>query len=255
LKQTRSLGISSPEGREVFELYISVESRPSVLAKISTIMGERMVDILAGNIQCSDDLGTGYDLFYVEMADATVTPKELVETLKKLDFVKDAQIESKADIRFETMMFPLTRSGHTRVFVVSADGWAALINSILSTFGTAGGVILHNQGVSVGGEIVESIKTIFHGRIESDLVIGNLKAYFGAVGLGVLNLSGDQLVTKVTIDQPVTSGKSPGLDQFLVGIVRGAIIKAYSRDYVVQNLGYEGGKIRFDLFREPSAKN
>ncbi len=250
------MGISSPEGREIFELYISVESRPSVLAKIATIMGERNVDILSGHLQCSDDKMTGYDLFYLEMADATVTPKELVETLKALDFVEDAQIEPKSKVKFETMMFPLTRSGHTRVFVLSADGWAALINSILNTFGTAGGVILHNQGVSVGGEIVDSIRTLFHLPGGSQLEMENLKAYFGAVGLGSLQLVGGLGGMNVTIEQPVMSGqKTPVVDQFLVGVVRGAAMKIFSRDYVVQNLTYDDGKIRFSLVTAQNASN
>lgn len=85
-----------------------------MLAKIATIMGERNVDILAGHIQCSDDKLTGYDLFYVEMADAKVTPQELVDALKALDFVEDVQIEPKSKVKFETMMFPLPAQG-TRV--------------------------------------------------------------------------------------------------------------------------------------------
>jgi hypothetical protein len=252
----RSLGISSPEGREIFELYISVKSRPSVLAKIATIMGERNVDILAGHMQCSDDKMTGYDLFYLEMADATVTPKELVDILKGLDFVEDARIEPKSKVKFETMMFPLTRSGHTRVFVLSADGWAALIDSILKTFGTAGGVILHNQGVSVGGEIIDSIRTLFRVPSGTQLEMENLKAYFGAVGLGSLEVTGGLGGMNVVIEQPVMSGqKMPVVDQFLVGVVRGAAVKIYSRDFVVQSLTYNEGKIRFILVAGQNASN
>jgi hypothetical protein len=254
--QRRSLGVSSPEGREIYELYLAVQSRPSVLASIATILGERNVDVLAGHMQCSDDKRTGFDLFYLEMADAKVTPEELVETMKSMDFVEEARIESKSRVKFETMMFPLTRSGHTRMFVLSANGWAALINSILSTFGTAGAVILHNQGVSVGGEIVESIKALFHTTVGTDLEIQNLKAYFGAVGLGILSMSGDQSGMKVTIDQPVMSGqKEPVADHFLVGVVRGAITKIYSSDYIVKNLVYADDRIGFDLAREQGLKN
>jgi hypothetical protein len=220
-------------------------------------MGEKNVDILAGHMQISDDKRTGYDLFYLEMAGATVTPNELVETLRSLDFVKDAQIEPKSKVKFETMMFPLTRSGHTRVFVLSADGWAALINSILVTFGTAGGVILHNQGVSVGEEIVDSIRTSFFSvPIGSQLEMENLRAYFGAVGLGRLLVDGSQNGMKVAIEQPVMSGqKKPVVDQFLVGVVRGAAVKIFSRDFVVEGLTYDGGKIRFDLVAGQNPKN
>ena len=255
MKQIRSLGVFSPEGLDVFELYISVESKPSVLAKIATIIGERNVDILAAHMQCSDEGRTGYDLFYLEMAQATVTPKELVDALKKLEFVKDVQIESKSNVRFETMMFPLTLSGHTRAFVLSSAGWAALVDSIMITFGTAGGVILHNQGVSVGAEIVDSIKALFRASVDSDLEMENLKAYFSAVGLGILSVSGDRKVVKVKIEQPVTSGQEDSVvDQFLVGVVTGAIIKIYADDYVVQKLSYQDGRVVFDLVREKPSR-
>jgi len=247
----RSLGIACPDGREIYELFVAVDSKPSVLAAVASALGERNIDVLSGSIQCSDDKLSGYDIFYVEMSEATVTPKELVEALKELPFVRDVKIESKSEIKFENMMFPLTRSGHTRVFVISADGWSALVDSILNTFGTAGGVILHNQGVSVGGEVVDSIRTLLHPSIKPGSEMANLKAYFRAVGLGVLEVSGDQRAMKVTVGQPVTSGKkSQGVDQFLVGIVRGAVSKIHSHNYVVQNLALVAGRIQFNLVRE-----
>jgi hypothetical protein len=84
----------------------------------------------------------------------------------------------------------------------------------------------------------------------------NLEAYFGAVGLGILHVSGDRKGMRVRIEQPVTSGqKNSVVDQFLVGIVRGAVNKIYLEDYMVQNLTYEDEKIVFDLVREKAAKN
>jgi predicted regulator of amino acid metabolism with ACT domain len=92
-ERLRSMRITSPPGQKVFDLHLTVESRPSILAKIATILGERNIDILAGGIECSDDMKTGYDLFYLEMANANVTPEELVKTLKAQSFVKEAEIE------------------------------------------------------------------------------------------------------------------------------------------------------------------
>ena len=92
-ERLRSMRVTSPPGEKVFDLYLTVESRPSILAKIATILGERNIDILAGGIECSDDKKTGYDLFYLEMANAKVTPEELLQTLKAQSFVKEAEIE------------------------------------------------------------------------------------------------------------------------------------------------------------------
>jgi uncharacterized protein with ACT and thioredoxin-like domain len=92
-ERLRSMRITSPPGQKVFDLFLTVESRPSILAKIAMILGESNIDILAGGIECSDDKKTGYDLFYLEMANAKVTPEELVKTLKAQSFVKEAEIE------------------------------------------------------------------------------------------------------------------------------------------------------------------
>lgn len=115
-------------------------------------------------------------------------------------------------------------------------------------------MILHNQGVSVGGEIIDSIRSLFHVPGGSQLEMENLRAYFGAVGLGTLLVTGDLRAMKVTIENPVMSGqKTPVVDQFLVGVVRGAVMKVFSGDYVVQDLTYDQGKIRFGLV--PARKN
>jgi len=246
-KQVRSLGIDSPPGRKIYELFVAVESRPSILAKIANLLGERNVDILAGGLQCSDDKKTGFDLFYVEMGDATISPEDLVATLKKQPFVKDAKIESKAKVRFETMMFPLTSGGHTRMFVISAEGWLVLVNSILKTFGTAGGVILHNQGVSVGEQMVEKIKGMFEAAAAKEQIIENLKAYFGAVGFGVLHATQFSGGYKIMIGQPVTAGGEGKFDQFLVGVVRGAMNKVLGSELVVKNIDYNASEVKFEL--------
>jgi len=125
----------------------------------------------------------------------------------------------------------------------------ALVNSILDTFGKPGGVILHNQGVSVGEQMVEKIRTMYGGPIGRELVIENLRAYFGAVGFGILQATSQEKGYRVTIEQPIT------FDQLLVGVVRGAVSKIDSREYVVDSLDYTGGKVRFDLVPGAASKS
>jgi hypothetical protein len=52
--------------------------------------------------------------------------------------------------------------------------------------------------------------------------------------------------TKKTTDPSSTADL---LDQFLVGIVRGAISKIFGSDYVVENLRFEDRKIKLKLKR------
>jgi hypothetical protein len=137
------------------------------------------------------------------------------------------------------------------MFVLSAEGWLALVNSILKTFGTAGGVILHNQGASVGEQMVEKIRGMFGASAAKDQVIENLKAYFSAAGFGVLGIAQFTAGYKVTIGQPVTSGGEGKFDQFLVGIVRGAMNRVIGSELVVKNIDYNASEVMFDLVQSP----
>ncbi|MDV3277602.1 MAG: ACT domain-containing protein [Nitrososphaerales archaeon] len=231
----RSAGIAAPSGRDVYEIYVVAKSRPGVLGEISGLLGQRSVDILQAHVQVSKDGGLGYIILYVEMADSKTTVNELLDELRKKGFVTEVKAESRNSIFFETMMFPLTSGGHYRIFAVGANEWLKLIDSLKASLGTAAGSILFQEGSAAGGSVVENIGKRFQGMDKSTFV-ENFRAFFSASGLGLLGEIGEGGAIEITIDKPAVTRKDGAvLDDFLIGVVAGALGKINSRKYAVRD--------------------
>lgn len=248
----RALGISAPPGKDVWEIYLQVESRPSILGKISDTLGKRNIDILGAHAQVSDDKKVGYIIFYVEMQGSTTTMDDLIKALKNEDFVLDVKAESRKRVFFESEMFPPTSGGHYRGFFTGASSWAGLVKSIVKQFGSGGEVILQSEGASVGEDIVQRIKEKLGGNVDRETMIDNVKALFRADGLGLLGLSIEEgaRAIDVSISDAVASGSGERvMDHFLIGFVRGALGSILSSGYTVEKPRYQDGRIEFTLRR------
>lgn len=248
----RSLGISVPEGRDVHEIYVKVLSRPSILGKISDLMGKRNIDIIGAHIQVSEDKTTGHILLYVEMADSTAKIEEVIYALRSQDYVKDVITYPRQEIFFEEIMFPLTSGGHYRVFVLGASVWAAIVKSLREMFGQTAGFVLRNEGTFAGRAAVSRIEGRFTSQglkiPEKRVLLENVIAYYKASGLGILEVKGEPSGFKVSITEGVLSGSSAeGVDDFLVGMVKGALEQIYGTNYLVQNLSFKEGRLSFEL--------
>lgn len=251
----RPLGISSPKGEGVCEIYLEVRFKPSVLGEISSVLGENKVSILEIQAHVSDDKEVGYVVIYAEMKDAKISLRRLVEKLKEKDFTIEARAEKKDSMFFENMMFPLTSGDHYRVFVVGTDEWIGMVDSLRKEFGSVADTIFHQQGIAAGEGLVVRIGSKLE-KPSIELLLENTKGFFSASGLGMLELSNlNEDTAKVTIKESImTSEKSggEGVDYFIVGIVRGALQKIFSVVYSVDDLKLVDRTISFKLVRVPS---
>lgn len=171
---------------------------------------------------------------YVEMADSKTPMNELLDELRRKEFVIEAKAESRNSIFFEAMMFPLTSGGHYRIFAVGANEWLKLINSLKTSLGTAADSILFQEGLAAGESVVENIGKRFQGMDKSTLV-ENFRMFFRASGLGLLGEKGEGSAIEITIDNPAVARKdSIVTDDFLTGVIAGAFGKINSRKYVVR---------------------
>lgn len=247
----RSAGIAAPSGRDVYEIYVVVTSRPGVLGEISTILGERSVDILEGHVQVSKDEGLGYIVLYVEIADSKTTVNELLGELRRKEYVMEVKAESRKSVFFETMMFPLTSGGHYRIFAIGANEWLNLIGSMKVSFGTAADSILFQEGVVVGHSVVENIRKRFQGMDEGTLV-ENFRAFFSAAGLGLLGERREGGTVRITIENPAVVEKDGVVtDDFMIGVVAGAFGKINSHKYATRELEWsKENKLHFLLVAE-----
>ncbi|MDG6988576.1 MAG: hypothetical protein JRN21_04535 [Nitrososphaerota archaeon] len=251
------LGITAPSGRDVWELYFKVESRPSILGKITDVLGAHNIDILGSHGQVSDDRKVGHILMFVEMQGADVDTERVMSEFRAMPFVLDIRAESKRKIIFESQMFPLTSGGHYRGFFIGASSWAALVNTISAKFGSGGDVILQAEGESVGREVTVKVREKLSkdgepGAGSDDAaMLENVKAVFKADGLGLLDLSvGSDGTVEASVSEAATTVKSDHhVDHFIIGFVRGALEVVFSAKYSVEKLRLEDGKIMFSLAR------
>jgi glycine cleavage system regulatory protein len=246
----RSLGISVPEGKDVYEVYLRVRSTPSILGKVSNLFGSKNIDILGVHGQVSGDKKFGDLIFYVDVGGSTASTAEVIDELERQSFVVSATSHPRNSVYFEANTFPLTSGGHYRVFVLGANGWASLVKSMLDRFGSGGKFLLREAGVAFGREMVSGIGSRFSSA-DSAVLIDNLKALLRASGLGLMEITGDRVRNRlmVEIKEPVISpdGGATTTDDFLIGAVKGAVSKIYSRDYKVARESYRDKTLAFEL--------
>lgn len=253
MNHPRSLGISAPSGKDVYEIYLVVKSRPSVLAKISDVMGRHGVDMTGVHAQVSDDRMTAHVILYAELGGTGVKIEELLHTLKEQDFVIEAKAESREKTYFENMMFPLTSGGHYRVFTIGGTAWASLVASMMKKFGAGGETILHEEGLAVGRDVANRIAGRFTRageKPDQQTLVDNLKGLFKASGFGLLDLTEYSYGYEAKLTETVSTEPSePFVDHFLVGVVRGAMSIISGSEYLVRDSRYEGKEMKFRLER------
>ncbi|MDV3244479.1 MAG: hypothetical protein LYZ66_04805 [Nitrososphaerales archaeon] len=244
----RSLGASAPKGTNVYEIFLVVDNKPSVLAKVSDVFGNHLVNMLGIHGQNSDDGKTGYILVYAEMAGAKSSVDELLESLRKTKSVREARADSMTRVRFERMMFPLTGGGHHRVFLMGAEEWKGLVGSIGKLLGeSAASSLMHQEGVSVGEGLVKRIESSFSEEPDTQTLVDNAKSAFQSSGFGILEVNGSKEALSVGIQHPIVGVTGP-VDNFTIGIVVGMFQKIHRASYHVDGVEYGGdGMLKFKL--------
>jgi len=247
----RSLGVTAPEGINVYEVYIKVSSRPSILGKISDIMGQRNIDIIGAHVQVSDDKKLGFILLYLKMGNAKSSIDEVLDTLRKQDYVHEVVAEARNDVFFERIMYPLTSGGHYKVFTLGTSIWSAIVKSLYDMFGQTAGFVLRNEGNSAGKAAVKRIEGRFTTRgmriPDKKVLLENVKAFSRASGLGLVEIDGEAPRLKVTVSSSLVSSQNDMIDDFMIGLVKGAIEQVYGLNFLVENLEVDKGQLRFEV--------
>jgi hypothetical protein len=184
------------------------------------------------------------------MGAATSSASELVAALKEEDFVLEARSQKLEKVYFERFAFPLTSGGHRRVMVLDAFGWTRLVKNLLGRFGSAGQAMLHDEGVAFGQETAERLLKRLPSP-EPAQVLDNLEALVKASGLGLVEISevdgGERFRVSIT-ESILRQGDGAKLtDDFLAGVVRGAIGRTYGGEYWVNGTRFEGDCMVFEL--------
>ena len=101
----RQLNLASPSGQDIYELHLDVKSKIGVLRKITGFLAEANVDILSMHIQSTK--GKAADVVaYLGMGESEMRVEELLNQVRELDFVQEAEVVKKDRVVFEEFLFP-----------------------------------------------------------------------------------------------------------------------------------------------------
>ncbi|MEM3671103.1 MAG: hypothetical protein QW767_05090 [Thermoprotei archaeon] len=250
---SRDVGVIAPPGEQVYEILLTLKSEPSALATVLKKLGDMNVNVLGIFGHVSEDGSRGYILLYVDAQKAKAPVSELLDEIKSLSPVLDVSAENKTKMIFENMMFPLSSRGERGLYV-SAEGYSSLISQVMNTFGDGGATILHQQGAALGKSFVDGLVRRLRREAGTDLILENIKGFIKASGFGILTTytgQGNSRV-KVEIHKPVLNQATgaPFTDHLLVGLVHGALERAFQKEYTVKKPSFSSERIEFELIAQ-----
>jgi len=118
-------------------------------------------------------------------------------------------------------------------------------------FGQTAGFVLRNEGDSAGKAAVKRIEGRFTTRgmkiPDKKVLLENVKAFCRASGLGLVEIYGEAPRLKVTISSSLVSSQNETVDDFMIGLVKGALEQVYGLNFLIENLESDKGQLRFEV--------
>ncbi|MDG6929559.1 MAG: hypothetical protein JRN39_06175 [Nitrososphaerota archaeon] len=243
----RHLGTSVPDWQGFYEIFVTATQDSSVVGDVWDALNKAGIHVTWAQGQVGDD--ATYIVLYAK-SEERIGPDMLSE-VRGLPSVLDIKVEDKKEMLYESFMFPITTGGGTRVSIMPATQWIALLKLTLEKFGSGGATILYEQGVSIGKDLAEKLTRRLGGSPDRDTMMENLKGLMKSSGRGILKMSGpeDRIGVEVTDTLVAYSGEAL-VDYSMVGMVETIVEKAYSAPYVVKDARYADKKLMFTLVRE-----
>ncbi len=249
----KNAGLTAPEGGEVYELFIKARSRPGVLGEIAALLGRYNLDILGGHLQVHNR-DWGVITLYVDVSQPRDGLDKVLEELRGLDFTIEVDAKAMDEIFFEHFFFPITSGGHFRIFVISADAWMALEDTLHKTFGTAAATLLYHSGVALGKRVIDKMRERkTHVKLTEELLRANIIAMLRAYGIGIAKIEDTAQGFHVEISEPIMAewdGKI--IDYFTIGMMAGSLEAIYDTNLVARGVKYDSAKrvLSFELERK-----
>lgn len=244
------LNIATPSNKDVYELHLSVKSKIGVLHEITGFLSEQKIDIISMHIQAAR--GRTADIVaFLEMEESKLTIDELLESVRELDFVQEANAASKDRVVFEEFLFPLMVDEDVRGFLMTEGAWMSIATRLVLTYGTGGLAILHEAGVACGEEYATQLQAKLGPRASLETGVENLEVMLRAAGMGVVEIRATLDGFLVRVKQPVILPTETKIyDHFLTGVVSGAAGRLFATSYSVEKVRFEGDELGFTLGRK-----
>jgi hypothetical protein len=243
----RLLNLTAPTGEDAYEVHLSVKSKIGVLHELTGFLVEANVDVLSMHIQATR--GRAADIVaFIEMRESRTGVEDLMEALRELEFVTEADAVKKDRVVFEEFLFPIMLDDDVRGFLMTEGAWMSIATRLVLTYGTGGLAILHEAGAACGEEYAKQLRAKLGSEVGADTAVENLKVMLRAAGLGITEMSKTAEGFSVKVREPIIRATETKIhDHFLTGVIAGAAGHLFATSFSVEGVRFEGDELEFTL--------
>ena len=230
-------------GKRITQLVIEGKNVPGVLAKIASKIAEHKVNILSGMMTAEPGKDTGILTLFLDLTDSKLKPEELVEELKALDVVLDAEVIAKkfGDIAIDGTTYTTLFLGK-RIVMLDVDDVGAMFNWLDKTFGSGGHAILFDMGETAGRESAKKLRESY-GLKGCDLIEAFLALHVAAgwFSYEVVECNEEELRFVIRLHgnfecTPFIGKRDRPMSHLIRGGLAGVFKEAYGRDFRVREV-------------------
>jgi len=145
-------------GREVTQFVVEGRNVPGTLATIASKLAQLGINILSGLIVAEPGRETGHIVLFLDMTGTGLTEAELLERLRKLDVVVDAEITAKkiGDMAINGTTHRTLFMGE-RAVLFDVDDIGVMFGWFDENFGSGAHAILFDMGKQAGKTAAEKL--------------------------------------------------------------------------------------------------
>jgi hypothetical protein len=243
-----------PDNGSLYELLVTGTDGIGVLSKLTKILADHNVNIIPSGGYNSLKPGTFIWTTFADFSGRS-TPQQVVDDLKRLSFVGEAQAKKLDGMAFDLFLFPVYQMGRFRATIFGVKPLLAVERRLIEQFGSAGEVILFEEGKQY---LIESIAQLGDAIPEGrrGVHLENILGWLRTTGWGIFEFDASNLERLGEISASIQDPPNAAVPRlirsnFVNGVVSGVIEVVYGKKMRLDSQSYDSANRRLHLvFRE-----
>ncbi|MHB8567681.1 MAG: hypothetical protein ACYC7D_01140 [Nitrososphaerales archaeon] len=239
---SRHVGLSRSLGDASYEIVVIGKDEIGALAKIVSILSDHKVNLSINNGYLDEDTKKYIQVLFCDFTNADCNVEEIESELRSLKFVVEARSTSMKGSYHDQYLFPIVNMQSKRVLFMMMDSMIKIERSMIERMGSAGAVIMFQEGKDYAIENIEQMNKILP-QLDQDSRLKFAEDSLRTNGWGIFKFSKIPSGFQVLIKNPpilVDSGVSES--RFLIGVTAGILEKVCGGEFAHESSTYEKKK-------------
>jgi hypothetical protein len=250
----RNLAVASTRGKDVYEFLVVWNHEIPSLPRILEVFSKHKAKVLLAHSQVEEKTGSVIGTFFYDLAEADEDAEGIRKEIKKLSFVRDAEVASTENSLFDKFLFPVTVWGQQRVLVMRLNPLLNIESRLKRDLGSAGLAIMFREGEGYATETVAQYREVL-GSVTRESLLENIIDGLRATGWGIFEFRTTKEGYEVIVQEaPVIEGMTEP-SRFVCGIVGGVIESVYGIKVKVveSDIDRKSGEARMKFEKTPDS--